>query len=190
MLASTSALLSYGCWLGYVLLSQLLQAHAWNEDEVWWKGLNITDFLQAWGWVITYNSRVGAVALLAGCTAPLAWGMLMYNVYLLWRGMTTNEHAKWKTLQDEAYDGELYAAHWDDLKEVVATDRHEEKGARRLRPPGGLVVVKTLKLTKAERESINRKPWVKLDSLENVTNMYDKGFMANIREAFLSKWDG
>ena len=51
---------------------------------------------------------VAGVGLLAFFTAPLPFGMLVYHVYLIWSGMTTNESGKWADLRDDMRDGVVF----------------------------------------------------------------------------------
>lgn len=57
--------------------------------------------------------------MLAVLTAPLAWGLFLYHVYLIWAGMTTNESHKWADWRDDIADGIVF------------------KGRRRSRDSGG-----------------------------------------------------
>ena len=49
-------------------------------------------------------------------TFPLALGFLVYHIYLIWAGMTTNETAKWTDLKEDIEDGLVWRARIEDVK--------------------------------------------------------------------------
>ena len=51
------------------------------------------------------GSGVGLLALL---TWPLPLGLLLYHIYLIWAGMTTNESSKWADWRDDMADGVVF----------------------------------------------------------------------------------
>lgn len=126
------------------------------------------------------NVQVAGVGLLAALTAPLAWGLLLYHLYLVWAGMTTNETAKWSALRGDIADGyawigtrrvaeppevgpEEQAIEWSDQIVVVMRDE---------RHPSSLRI-----------RSVDPKSWRELWSLRDVENVYDAGFWTNLKDA-------
>ena len=113
MLASLGTLLSYGTYLAYILLDALLQARlapapnivASESTTSWGQGKSFGQRFDLWAWAFTEDIRVGCVGLLAAFTAPLAWGLLSYHVYLIWAGMTTSESFKWDEWKEDVADG-------------------------------------------------------------------------------------
>ena len=61
------------------------------------------------GLLIGGLSRAG-VGLLCTFTAPLPLGLLVYHVYLIWAGMTTNETGKWSDWREDMQDGLVFVA--------------------------------------------------------------------------------
>jgi palmitoyltransferase len=52
--------------------------------------------------------RCAGVGLLALLTWPLPLGLLVYHIYLIWAGMSTNESAKWADWRDDMADGVVF----------------------------------------------------------------------------------
>ncbi|KAF5721455.1 hypothetical protein FMUND_3583 [Fusarium mundagurra] len=48
---------------------------------------------------------MGASSLLAALTSPLVWGLLLYTLYLVYCGTTTNETLKWSDWKEDMRDG-------------------------------------------------------------------------------------
>jgi hypothetical protein len=99
LLVSLGVLLAYGAWLAHTLLLPAVTLARASP-----RGKQVA-FFSAWGAAIRTDVRVGAVGLLALLTCPLAWGLFLYHVYLLWAGMTTNETSKWEDLREDMADG-------------------------------------------------------------------------------------
>lgn len=53
--------------------------------------------------------------MLATMTCPLALGFLVYHIYLIWAGTTTNETAKWTDLREDILDGLVWKAKIKDV---------------------------------------------------------------------------
>ncbi|KAF2713876.1 palmitoyltransferase swf1 [Pleomassaria siparia CBS 279.74] len=122
LLLSTSILLAYGAHLAYIALTPLAEDH-YTKYERWYvfERTNPGSDLSAWStylsmrshYFITYISiylevgglRASGVGLLALLTWPLPLGLLIYHIYLIWAGMTTNESSKWADWRDDMADG-------------------------------------------------------------------------------------
>ena len=116
MVLSLAVLLFYGAYLSYILLDRVLQdsvlrrAHGLTGRHHWSTGKSWKQYIQLWGWAFTTDFRIGGVGMLALLTAPLAAGLFLYHVYLIWAGMTTNESFKWTEWKDDIADGLVYAS--------------------------------------------------------------------------------
>lgn len=116
MILSLSILLFYGAYLSYTLLDRVLQSsvprrangmigrHHWSTGKSW------KQCIQLFGWAFTTDFRIGGVGMLALLTAPLAAGLFLYHVYLVWAGMTTNESFKWTEWKDDIADGLVFVS--------------------------------------------------------------------------------
>lgn len=172
LLLSLGVLLVYGAYLAWNLLAV---SRAWDNAAA--------SRFQKLTLAIAMNVQIGGVGLLAGLTAPLAWGLLMYHLYLIWAGMTTNETAKWSGLKGDIGDG--YA--WMGKRRVSErTDADSVKQDLGSSGSDQIVVVmrderhpSTLRIQRADPRS-----WRELWSLDDVDNIYDAGFWTNLRDAF------
>ncbi|KAI9709661.1 MAG: hypothetical protein M1812_007639 [Candelaria pacifica] len=110
MLFFTGILLSYGAYLAYIILSDLLQGtlSSAGSGQHWSAGKPWKVYFQFWAWAIVHYVRIGFVGLLALMCSPLAWGLLIYHLYLIWAGMTTNESVKWSELREDVEDGLVF----------------------------------------------------------------------------------
>ena len=136
------------------------------------------------------------MALLAGMSWPLATGLLVYHVYLIWAGMTTNESAKWADLREDVYDGLVWRAE----RGRVLLRGEEIKREREERGKGWPVEGKWVVV---RMEDAGRRPggagavagdgdggvWERVGNLAELENVYDLGFWENLREVFHgAKW--
>ena len=123
LLWSTTVLLSYGAYLAYIALSP--QVHKqYARYEHWYRYKPASRGDATWGtyfdmklhYFLTYVSiylDVGGasgagVGLLALLTWPLPFGLLCYQIWILYAGMTTNESSKWADWRDEIADGSVF----------------------------------------------------------------------------------
>jgi hypothetical protein len=124
LLLSTSVLLAYGAYLAYLVLTPLMHSK-YTKYEHWYKYKHASpsDSL-SWAtygdmklhYFLTYASiyldvgglRASGVGLLTLLTWPLPLGLLLYHLYLIWAGMTTNESSKWADWRDDMADGVVF----------------------------------------------------------------------------------
>ena len=135
---------------------------------------------------------------------PLGTGLLVYHVYLIWAGMTTNESAKWGDLKEDVGDGLVWRAKREDVVGVEERESEEERRVRAGWPVRGSWVVAVLRPgeTPNGRQG-GRKGgsmgengyaggdvdpiWERVTSLADVENVYDLGFWDNMRDALFNK---
>ena len=197
LMASLGILLSYGTYLAYVLLTEALQTDMVNKTneinpEVHWSaGKTWAEFSHSWGWAFANDVRIGAVGMLAGMTAPLAWGLFLYHVYLVWAGMTTNESSKWADWRDDAADGLVFRAE----RKLDSSSRNAEmepfvdwpiSSTQQLAstPDGELPATQrsdtNTRATSFSADGAAKLPqWRRVKSLDEVDNLYDLGFWDN-----------
>ncbi len=132
--------------------------------------------------------------MLAALTAPLAWGLFSYHVYLIWAGMTTSETSKWADWKDDIADGLVFKRKrrtrdssgglFDtDIEPVVNWPASNDQWLMRCddgQPPDEEVEI----FANPTRERmVSQKPdWKRVESLTEVDNLYDLGFWANIAD--------
>ncbi|KAM0241936.1 hypothetical protein ACHAPO_001635 [Fusarium lateritium] len=146
--------------------------------------MTVTQYLAGWGWGIQDNVNMGASSLLAALTSPLVWGLLIYTLYLVYCGTTTNETLKWSEWKEDMADGfafrrsmpadreknervEPRCARWPvDVQQIIVTTQDGQPPAENLRLPG-------------------QGSWERVWNLSNVENLYDMGLWDNLVDVFL-----
>lgn len=195
-------MLNYGTYLAYVILSDTLQSSTLRRSEGTWsrehwsKGKSWSQYSRSWGWAFTQDVRVGSVGLLAMMTAPLAWGLFWYHLYLIWAGMTTNESGKWADWRDDIADGLVFRADRN-IDDGGGGERNTD-----IEPFVEWPISSTQQLVRSDNgRSPEAQPsstgtqsrvaeqythWRRVKSLEEVDNLYDLGFWDNLTDV-LSK---
>ncbi len=203
LLLSLASLITYGICLTYLILIEMLQSESSHGPDVtgsgkhWSAGRSWSLYFRSWGWAITQDFRIGGVGLLAFMTAPLAWGMLVYNVYLVWAGMTTNESSKWSDWKDDVEDGLVFRLEGSKSLDDRASLGHDSE------PVVDWPITSNQRLIKCEDgqppkldkdrdgssvETSGTSPpkqqprWRRLYSLNQVDNLYDLGFWDNLAD--------
>lgn len=203
LLLSLASLLTYANYLSYIVLNETLQSESLRRSggmdsrRHWSAGRSWSLYFRSWGWAITQDFRIGGVGMLAFMTAPLAWGMLLYHVYLIWAGMTTNESSKWSDWKDDIEDGLVFRLEGSTgVADTARLDCDSE-------PLVDWPITSNQSLMKCEdgqppelnkhrdRGSMEisgtsapqRQPrWQRLSSLNQVDNVYDLGFWDNLED--------
>jgi len=132
-------------------------------------------------------------------TAPLAFAFLVYHIYLIWAGMTTNESAKWSDWKDDVADGIAFKLIRDhkrsdspllDLPEapgtwpvtsdqvLVFTDGEPPKNGHRIEEGSNEV------LQPRNPDAAIDPRFVQVRSMKEIDNIYDLGFWNNLRHVF------
>lgn len=116
LLMSIGTLLCYGVYLAYNVLSaanpplpyvplKLLQWHGSGNPPDHSRELSWSRYFSNLSICISAYPSIAGVGLLALFTAPLAWGLWTYHLYLIWAGTTTNENGKWGDWEADMADG-------------------------------------------------------------------------------------
>ncbi|KAF2398786.1 zf-DHHC-domain-containing protein [Trichodelitschia bisporula] len=183
LLASMSVNLSYAAFLAYTVLGPPVREHfarfpldhqhsfEGREDRLgrllgWAEGK-----VDVFGTAVQIGGLgIGAVGMMATMTAPLPAGLLAYHVYLIWAGMTTNESNKWSEWAEDVRDGQVWTG------EMVERDASTGTEWR------GHVLVRTLGEYPRWEDGIEG-GWRRVTSMQEVVNIYDRGFWDNLRDA-------
>lgn len=172
LLLSLGILLSYGAALSYNLTKEFLPQASKR---------GFIALFSRWSVAVARDARVGGVGLLALTTAPLAWGLFAYHVYLIWAGMTTNETNKWRLLREDMADGLVFK------RECSPAELNcSQECSWPVHPHQAVIITSDgrpplLPSQGASHEHNWQRCW-KLGQLENV---YDLGFGDNLVEALL-----
>ena len=191
MVFSLGVMLSYGAYLTYLLLDHLIQESFLNDPVTlakghWSKGLPFSLKFEHYANAFIEDIRVGASGLLCAFTAPLAWGLLCYHIYLIWAGMTTNESFKWDEWKEDIADGYVYRC--DEPR-----NSPPEAGKGTSEPAVSWPVSISQRLVnRASDASVRREhgirfmdpPWRQVHSLKDIINLYDLGFWDNFLDVF------
>ncbi|GFF48312.1 palmitoyltransferase swf1 [Aspergillus lentulus] len=138
--------------------------------------------------------------MLTAMTAPLAMAFLLYHIYLIWAGMTTNESAKWSDWKEDVADGLVFKS---TRSEVYGSRFHsdEDTPAQRTWPVSSdqiLVITdgeppkEGFRLCSRSNEILYKDDlqapvdtrWIEVNSMREIDNIYDLGFWDNLREVF------
>ncbi|KAI9878705.1 MAG: palmitoyltransferase swf1 [Pleopsidium flavum] len=209
LLLVLSILLTYGGYLGHMLLTQTLQETPLRRSQGmasrshWSVGKNWSVYFQLWGWAITKDVRVGSVAMLTIMIAPLAWGLLLYHVYLIWAGMTTNESLKWADWKDDIADGIVFKGRRSlntagsgsidpevepNVAWPIESDQILVRTETGLPPNTGESSMGAKATFASNADHIPHEfNWVSVKELQEVNNIYDLGFWDNFRDIIRNK---
>ena len=182
MLLSLALLLLYGGYLTFMISRQSIRDHIGRQSEKmptqlnWSIGMSWSQYFELWAWAVVHDVRIGGVGMLSVLTAPLAWGLLLYHLYLIWAGMTTNESSKWADLKDDIIDGLVFKSGRNSKFELstawpISSNQilvRCENG----RPPDS---------PSCSNDVFAERPtWERVQELQEVDNLYDLGFWDNI----------
>jgi hypothetical protein len=108
---------------------------------------------------------------------------LIYHIYLIWAGTTTNETMKWSDWEAEMSDG--YAWKRKLLTDRVKDERHEPAWTRW--PCETQQILLRTENGEAPRgvDDIGVGNWIRVWNLKDVDNLYDLGLWDNLRDVFL-----
>ena len=196
LLLSLTVLLSYGAYLGHGILGDMLQqstlrrSQGLESRDHWSKGLDWTSYFGRWSWALAEAPCIGAVGMLAMLTAPLAFGLFIYQVYLIWAGMTMNESFKWSDWKEDVAEGLVFL---DDGSTKVeqpsngkSSRQHPNGGPDRGIPRLLNLAIENSFVSPSRNHTEWREPpqppWTKIRDLGQIVNIYDLGFLNNLRE--------
>jgi len=121
----------------------------------------------------------------------LAIGLLSYHIYLIWAGTTTNETQKWGDLKLDMADGVV----WKGQKSVVYKNGSLSSLGTEDEPPilwpvsSNQVIVRTVDGrapvfgSSRQNDAASNNDWTRCWTLSEVENVYDLGFLDNLRDA-------
>ena len=190
MVLSLAVMLIYGTHLTYLLLDDFLQdslvrrSQGTDKRSHWGVGRTFSQRIDMWAWAFTEDLYVGCIGMLCLFTAPLAGGLFLYHIYLVWAGMTTNESFKWDEWKEDVADGLVYkhlevkydSAPSKDPSLEPSVDWPVTTRQRLINRANGPP------LSPVEEVALQIRGWIKILSLREVDNIYDLGFLDNFRD--------
>lgn len=144
-------------------------------------------FFDRWGMTISKEPSIGAVGLLALTTAPLASGLFIYHVYLIWAGTTTNETAKWSELGEDMADGLVWRGQETTTDRGLDLDKTTEPNTS-WPVSSTQIIIKTPNGkppgvdASEDLDDDEHVQWKRCWRLAEVDNIYDLGFWDNLTE--------
>lgn len=187
LLASTALLCTYGGVLGLSIITAGIPR--WSPTWTWWKpkSMDWAEYVAVWGWAIQDNVNMGATALLAILTAPLVWGLLLYTLYLVYSGTTTNETLKWSEWKEDMQEG--YAFRRSMPANRLKNERIEPRYTRwPVETEQILITTRDGRPPKDDAPIPGEGPWEKVWGLGHVENLYDMGFWDNLVDVFVTDY--
>ncbi|KAF4122187.1 palmitoyltransferase ZDHHC4 [Geosmithia morbida] len=191
LLLSTAVLTAYGGLLGMSILSADIRVHhpgwsAWPLSST----LSWTRWCALFAVAIRAYSGLGAATLLSLLTSPLIWGLLLYTLYLIYLGTTTNESLKWSDFQEDVRDGYAFS------RPLPQHQRRSVPGdpgwSRWPAQPHHILVTTTdgrpPNTLQGQGTIPGEGPWEPIRSLADVENVYDLGFWDNLRDIFIKDY--
>jgi hypothetical protein len=209
LLASISVLLFYGSYLAWSTLKPEVLEHIREMPE--WHVLEFADSKDIIGrslgfgeWVLDLLATAflvggisrGGVGFLMTLTSPLPTALLLYHVYLLWAGMTTNESGKWSDWKEDMGDGLAYItdidrhqSYTENPAEGGSWDGYDTQAWKRSTWPkrSGQFLVVTgdgqypRNLQPELQAVVGDAEWKRCWKLKEVENIYDLGFWDNVK---------
>ena len=135
--------------------------------------------------------------MLALMSCPLSLGFLVYHVYLIWAGMTTNESSKWSDWKEDIADGIVYRAELKSLRETYPPLPEDvEPRDEDIKWPKGVRVKWWMVRTRDGKQPVEKvneemeepdERWVRVESIAEVENLYDLGFWDNLVDGLLNR---
>lgn len=189
LLFSTAVLTFYGSAVGLSLMSTKMVARYPNWS-LWLPSakVDLVDWLMAWNWGLQDNVGCGAVTLLCALISPLVWGLLFYNLYLVYVGTTTNESMKWADWQDEVVDGLAFKR---SMPRDRVKDLRFEPAWTRWPVEAEMALVRT-ENGQAPNPDDGHYPgvgqWTPVFKMIDVINLYDLGLWNNLRDVFWPRY--
>ncbi len=185
LLLSTGVLTLYGGTLGLSLIAAKIRERdtAWALLP-WASSLDWHDWLVMWSWGLQDRVGLGSVSLLTLMTSPLVWGLVGYNVWNVWSGVTTNESMKWCDLQCDMDDGLVFRRR---MAPGRPKDPHLEAPRTRWpAEPDQIIVARFDGQPPPAADSFpGEGEWEPVWRLRDVENLYDLGFWDNLVDIFV-----
>ncbi|KAF8456081.1 DHHC palmitoyltransferase-domain-containing protein [Kalaharituber pfeilii] len=190
---ATNILLTYGGYLSYSIMNNFIQS-------LLRRGTKVSDlpwglYFKGWGIGFLQETPIAAVFLLSVMCGILSYSFTFYHVYLVWAGTTTNETFKWSDWSEDISTGEIYIAdllpftpvssttHPSSLHNIPHPSLPNTNPA--LNPPSSNCYPTTAApLTPSEIQALIEPPdvkWRQAEGLKEVENLYDLGFVENMR---------
>ena len=188
LLLSTAILASYGALLGASIMADRTR-QKYPFWSVWpTKDLDWHQYFLGWGYGLQKNLGIGAITLLTGMLSPMVWSLLIYTLYLVYCGTTTNETLKWSDWKADMDDGYAFSRRMSPNRQKLTAI---EPAITRW-PVETQQVITRCENGQAPPEDAplpGEGPWERAWKLKDFVNLYDLGFKDNLRDVFFMDYD-
>ena len=198
LILSTAVLASYGGWVASSLVGQQVQERFPNWSLLPWRARDSGQPMSwsAWliflSWGMKNHVQLGSIGLLGLLISPLIWGLLVYSMWNVWTGQTTNESLKWSDWKCDMEDGYVYKRRMSHERRPSVAD------APGVPTSGTRWPVEAEHVLYCAHDGTPPAPndktlagvgeWEKVYSLHDVENIYDLGFWNNLKDIFVPNY--
>ncbi|CAO3642888.1 unnamed protein product [Cunninghamella blakesleeana] len=164
------------------------------------------DFRNAMIHILHRDRIIGSIGILAIVVSVVVFIFTAYQLYLAGRGITTNEAYKWEVLEDAIYRGEIWIEESDNENENKSAHKSSNLPQEKTKSKGkhqhqhhnnkvennGQFIRKRNTVNNnndknSPSNAVSKKKERQIRSLEEIDNIYDKGFFANLYDIFFPK---
>lgn len=182
LLLTTGNLTTYAVYIGNSILSAFVAAE-YSDWSFTGTGLTWSRYFSILGWALQEHTRIGSITLLCFLLTPLVYGLFSYHIYLIWCGTTTNESMKWSDWGIEMSEGYVF-------KRAIPENREKNlriEPAWTHWPAESQQIV--LRTTDGQNPvgAIGEGAWEPVWSLRDIENLYDIGFVDNLKDVFVGR---
>ncbi|KAJ1975548.1 palmitoyltransferase swf1, partial [Dimargaris verticillata] len=133
-------------------------------------------WVQSFQYTISLQPLLGALGLLLVLISPAVLAFLVYAIYLVFLGVTSNEADKWQDLHEWIKDG---CAYWEPITASTHEYVHQHN-------PCQAIPDRRIRIIEAPDQTPVPQSCALVSSLDEVDNMYDQGWWANLGHALWS----
>ncbi|KAF5871549.1 putative palmitoyltransferase swf1 protein [Botrytis fragariae] len=179
LLFTTGNLTTYAVYIGNSILSTFIVA-VYPDWSFLGFGFTWSRYFSIWGWALQEHTQIGSITLLCFLITPLVYGLFLFHIYLIWCGTTTNESQKWSDWDIEMGEGYVF-------KRALSENR--EKNLR-IEPPWTHWPAESQQIVLRTADgqdpvgAIGDGEWQRVWGLRDVENLYDIGFVDNLKDVF------
>ena len=163
--------------------------------------MNLDDWLAGWGYAMQSFARLGSVTMLSALTSRMVWGLLGYQVYLVYAGTMTNETMKWSDWKLDVQDGYAFKRqlppgdpwsrqrHQSDYLQSASNGGAKDLCTRwPLEPAEILVRTEDGSPPAPDGRIPGLGEWQPVYDLSDVDNLYDLGLWHNLCDVFIKDY--
>lgn len=182
LLFTTGNLTTYAVYIGNSILSTFIAA-VYPDWSFLGFGFTWSRYFSIWGLALQEHTRIGSITLLCFLTTPLVYGLFFFHIYLIWCGTTTNESMKWSDWNIEMAEGYVF-------KRTLSENR--EKNLR-IEPAWTHWPAESQQIVLRTADGqdpvggIGEGEWKRVWGLGDVENLYDIGFLDNLKDVFVGR---